>query len=209
MILKTLELPPFMSNCYIVGSEATGEGMIIDPGSKASSILKTVHELGLSIPLIVATHSHLDHVAALKEVKEKTGAQYAIHEAEASDKLFRGVARIFGPLVGGSFDAPPKPDRMLHDGDIIEVGDLRFTVLHTPGHSPGGISLWGHGIVFSGDTLFNFSIGRTDFPGCSHTQLMESIFAKLMVLPDETVVLPGHGTQTTIGEERLRNPFLS
>ena len=106
---------------------------------------------------------------------------------------------------------PPQmatPERLLKDGDIIEVVDLRFTVLHTPGHSPGGISLYGHGAVFSGDTLFNFGIGRTDFPGCSHTELMDSIHNKLMVLPDETIVLPGHGPRTTIATERKYNPFL-
>jgi len=102
----------------------------------------------------------------------------------------------------------PEPDRLLHDGDILEVGELRFTVLHTPGHSPGGISLVGNGVVFSGDTLFNFGIGRTDFPGCSQEQLLQSIRTKLMTLPDETIVLPGHGPQTTIGTERNWNPFL-
>ncbi len=97
---------------------------------------------------------------------------------------------------------------VVDDGDVIEVGDLRFTVLHTPGHSPGGISLYGHGVAFVGDTLFNFSIGRTDFPGCSHRQLMDSIETKLMTLPDDTIVYPGHGPKTTIRTERQHNPFL-
>ena len=102
----------------------------------------------------------------------------------------------------------PQPERVLREGDIVECGELRFKVLHTPGHSPGGISLLGHGVVFCGDTLFNYSIGRTDFPGCSYEQLMSSIFSKLMVLPDDTVVLCGHGPETTIGVERKHNPFL-
>jgi glyoxylase-like metal-dependent hydrolase (beta-lactamase superfamily II) len=110
--------------------------------------------------------------------------------------------------LDASKDSMPEPDRLLHDGDILEVGELRFTVLHTPGHSPGGISLVGNGVVFSGDTLFNFGIGRTDFPGCSQEQLLQSIRTKLMTLPDETIVLPGHGPQTTIGTERNWNPFL-
>jgi glyoxylase-like metal-dependent hydrolase (beta-lactamase superfamily II) len=107
-----------------------------------------------------------------------------------------------------SFQAPPKPDRLLRDGDRIEIGDLHFEVLHTPGHSAGGICLSAHGVVFSGDTLFNFGIGRTDFPGCSHERLIKSIREKLMVLPDETLVYPGHGPPTTIGDERRGNPFL-
>ena len=108
---------------------------------------------------------------------------------------------------GGS-KRPPEPDRLLHEGDVIKLGELSFTVLHTPGHSPGGISLVGHGLVFCGDTLFNYGIGRTDFPGCSQAQLMESIRTKLLTLPDDTIVLPGHGPQTTIGEERQGNPWL-
>jgi glyoxylase-like metal-dependent hydrolase (beta-lactamase superfamily II) len=113
-----------------------------------------------------------------------------------------------GMFMSGSAEPLPKPDILLKDGEAIEVGDLSFTVLHTPGHSPGGISLYGHGMVFVGDTLFNFSIGRTDFPGCSHQQLIESINSKLLTLPDETIVYPGHGPQTTIRAERQHNPFL-
>jgi hydroxyacylglutathione hydrolase len=111
--------------------------------------------------------------------------------------------------MGGSFSQPPTPDRLLKDGDTIDVDGLHFTVLDTPGHSPGGISLYGHGIVFSGDSLFNYGIGRTDFPGCSHEKLVDSIQNKLMTLPDETIVYPGHGPSTTIGEERRGNPFLT
>ena len=119
------------------------------------------------------------------------------------------ISRMLATMTGGSFDQLPKPDKLLKDGDTIDIDNLCFTVLHTPGHSPGGISLYGHGIVFSGDTLFNYGIGRTDFPGCSHNQLMHSIQNKLMTLPDNTVVYPGHGPSTTIGEERRGNPFLT
>jgi glyoxylase-like metal-dependent hydrolase (beta-lactamase superfamily II) len=111
-------------------------------------------------------------------------------------------------MTGGSFSQLPKPDRLLKDGDTIDIDGLHFTVLHTPGHSPGGISLYGHEIVFTGDALFNYGIGRTDFPGCSYDQLMASIQNKLMTLPDETIAYPGHGPSTTIGEERRGNPFL-
>ena len=182
--------------------------MIIDPGAEAKRILKTVNDLELTVPLIVVTHVHGDHVGALNPVKEATGAEFALHEAEANADL--GVfSRMLSTMMGGSFSNLPEPDRLLKDGDKIDVDGLRFTVLHTPGHSAGGISLYGHGVVFSGDTLFNYGIGRTDFPGCSYAQIMDSIQNKLMTLPEETVVYPGHGPATTIGEERRGNPFLA
>jgi len=204
MILKMLVVGPFMSNCYIVGSESTEEGMIIDPGAEAKEILNNVKELGLNIKIIVLTHAHIDHIGALKEVKDATGAEVAIHGDDAD--LLR--ERSLGMAFGISYPNPPAPDRLLKGGDSIDIGDLHFLVLHTPGHSLGGICLFGHGIVFSGDTLFNYGIGRTDFPGCSYNQLMNSIHTKLMVLPDDTVVYPGHGPDTTIGAERRGNPFL-
>jgi len=208
MILKALAVGPFASNCYLVGSETSKKGIIIDPGAEADTILDAVSRLGLTIEQIVVTHSHIDHVAALKEVKESTGADFVIHEDEAESEMLQGLGRQLSGLMGTPFESLPKPDRLLHGGDVIEVDGLRFTILHTPGHSPGGISLLGDGVVFTGDTLFNFGIGRTDFPGCSYSQLMDSIQTKLMVLPDETVVLPGHGSQTTIGTERQWNSFL-
>jgi len=208
VIIEGLEVGPFFSNCYIVGSEKTKEGMIVDPGAEAELILKTAAELGLSITLIVATHTHLDHLGALAQVKEATRAKFAVHEAEAAKKGVPVLNQMMGSLLGGSSRSSPEPDKILHEGDIIEIGELSFSVLHTPGHSPGGICLLGHGVVFCGDTLFNFSIGRTDFPGGDYDQLMESIHSKLMVLPDETRVLCGHGPETTIGFERRRNPFV-
>lgn len=208
MILKTLVVGPVAANCYIVGAESSKRGIVIDPGADAKLILKTVNDLSLTISLIVATHLHFDHVGALAPVKEITGAKFALHKAEA-DAGFGMLSRMLSSVMGGSFSQPPKPDRLLKDGDMIEVDGLRFTVLYTPGHSPGGISLYGHGIVFSGDTLFNYGIGRTDFPGCSYEQLIDSIQNKLMTLPDETIVYPGHGPATTIGDERRGNPFLT
>ncbi len=208
MILKLLTVGPFASNCYIVGSESSKRGIIIDPGAEAKLILKTVNDLGLTISLIVVTHMHFDHVGALTPVKEGTGAKFALHEAETEAGL--GVfSRMLSSMTGGSFSQLPKPDRLLKDGNTIDIDGLHFTVLHTPGHSPGGISLYGHEIVFTGDALFNYGIGRTDFPGCSYDQLMDSIQNKLMTLPDETIVYPGHGPSTTIGEERRGNPFLA
>lgn len=205
MILKGLEVGPLASNCYIVGSEATREGMIIDPGDEADTILRAVKVEKLDIKLIVVTHGHTDHIGALKEVKDATGAPFAMHPDDGR-LLQARMARLFGS--SGDADSNPEPDRLLKDGDFIDIGDLHFTVIHTPGHSPGGICILGHGILFSGDTLFQSSIGRADFPGSSYAQLLNSIHTKLMILPDETVVLPGHGPETTIGDERRWNPFL-
>ena len=179
--------------------------MIIDPADEAGEILKSVEELGLEIKFIVLTHGHPDHVGALKEIKEATGAEVAIHtdDAESLQQQYLGF------LFGLSYQIPPPPERLFKDGDSIDIGDLHFGVIHTPGHTPGGICLLGHGVLFSGDTLFNYGIGRYDLPGGNYSQLMDSLQTKLMVLPDDTIVYPGHGPDTTIGTERRGNPFLS
>ena len=207
MILKTLVVGPFGSNCYIVGSEAGKHGLIIDPGADGKQILRAVNDSGLRISTIVITHAHIDHVGALAAIKEATGAKFAIHEAETGSGLGM-LSTMLSSITGGSFSQPPQPDRLLKDGDTIDVDGLSFTVLHTPGHSPGGISLYGNGILFSGDTLFNYGIGRTDLGGGNYEQIIDSIKNKLLILPEETVVYPGHGPATTIGEEKRGNPFL-
>jgi len=203
VILKKLVVGPIASNCYIVGSEATKEGMIIDPGADADEILKKVRGLGLKIKLIVLTHRHPDHVGAAGQVKEATGAEVAAH-VEAAKYLPQSPSYIFE----SPYQASPYPDRLLKGGDSIDIGDLHFTVLHTPGHTPDGISLMGNGVVFTGDTLFNYGIGRYDLVDGNYQQLMDSIHNKLMVLPDDTRVYPGHGPDTTISTERRANPFL-
>ena len=207
MIVEKLVVGPYASNCYIVGSQSNKEGMIIDPGDEAKRILKKVEELKLDIKLIVLTHGHIDHTGALKEVREATGAEVAVHTDDAQS-LGRGGSLISVLMPGLSYPTPPPPDRLLKDGDSIDIGDLHFLVLHTPGHTSGGICLLGEGVVFSGDTLFNYGIGRSDLPGGSHSQLMDSLQTKLMTLPDDTIVYPGHGPETTIGAERRGNPFL-
>ena len=205
MIIERLEVGPIASNCYLVGADSHQEGMIIDPGAEADKILKRVEVLGFKVKIIVLTHSHMDHVGALTEVKEATNAEVAVHVEDARSLQASQSSGIF---FGLSEQAPPPPDRLLKGGDSIDIGELHFLVLHTPGHTPGGICLLGEGVVFSGDTLFNFGIGRTDFPNGSHHQLLKSIHTKLMVLPDGTADYPGHGPETTIGTERQWNPFL-
>jgi len=204
MIFKKLVVGPLATNCYIVGSESSKEGMIIDPGDEGEVILRNVKDLGLEIKSIILTHGHIDHIGALKEVKEATGAEVAIHSDDARALQEKSVST----LLGLSYPTPPPPDRLLRDGDSMDIGDLHFLVLHTPGHSPGCICLLGEGIIFSGDTLFNFGIGRYDLPGGNYSQLVNSIHTRLMKLPDNTAVYPGHGLDTTIGTERSGNPFL-
>ncbi|MFH1003618.1 MAG: MBL fold metallo-hydrolase [Chloroflexota bacterium] len=205
MILETLEVGPFASNCYIVGDEAARAGMIIDPGDEGGAILRTVKALKLDIKLIVLTHGHMDHIGGLTAVKEGTGATVCAHAGDADFIQERPRRSV---LTGAPYPTVPPVDRWLNGGDTLAVGNLSFTVLPTPGHSQGGICLLGHGVLFAGDTLFNYGIGRTDLPGGNYQQLMDSIHTKLMVLPDDTVVYPGHGPQTTIGAERRANPFL-
>jgi len=204
VILEKLVVGPLASNCYIVGSEVPREGMIIDPGDEAEQILSRINDLQLDIKFTVLTHGHIDHIGAVKEVCKVTGAEICVHTDDAQSlKGWR-----MGSMLGSFYPAPPPPDKLLKDGDNIDIGDLHFLVLHTPGHTPGGICLLGQGMVFTGDTLFNCGIGRTDLLGGSQYQLLNSLHTKLMILSDDTIVYPGHGPETTIGAERRGNPFL-
>ncbi len=200
MVLKGMEVGQLMANCYLVGSAGKKEALVIDPGDEAEAILKVAAGDKVDIKQIILTHGHYDHTGAVGKLKTATGAILLMHR----DDLETAMARHRRPPTDGL----PQPDKLLQGGDTIQVGEFSFLVLHTPGHSPGGICLYGHGVVFTGDTLFNSGIGRYDFPGSSGVKLMDSIMTKLMVLPDETLVLPGHGPASTIGNERRYNPFL-
>jgi len=202
LILRKLVIGELMTNCYIVGSEGTKEGMVIDPADDAATILKAAEALGLKIKYIVLTHSHPDHFAALAELKKATGANVLVHTEDAEILEMPPIA------FGATFSQLPPADRQLEDGDTIELGNLRFTVIHTPGHSPGSICLLTDGVLFSGDTLFNYGVGRYDLPGGSLEKLMDSLHRKVLTLPDRTKVYPGHGPETTIGNEKRSNPFL-
>ena len=206
MILKALTVGFIATNCYIVGSEVSKKCMVIDPGADAKSILKAIENAQLSVALIVTTHSHFDHLGAVSSLKAASGARFAV--GAGSGKYTPGAfVKLVAAMSGGSARIP-EPDEFLKDGDKIDIDDLHFEVLFTPGHSPDEISLYGQGVLFSGDTLFNAGIGRTDFLGCSYEQLELSIKTKLYTLPDSTIVYPGHGPATTIGNEKRGNPFI-
>ncbi len=206
MVLIRLIVGPLQVNCFILADEKTKDAVVIDPGDDAGDILKIIKEKGLTVRYIVNTHGHFDHVGANKAVKDATGAEILMHEADApllADAADQAI--VFGMRV----DHPPRPDRFVGDGDVITAGEVSLKVLNTPGHSPGGISLLEQGMVFTGDALFAGSIGRTDFPGGDLLTLLRSIKMNLMTLPDETKVFSGHGPASTIGDERTENPFLN
>ena len=231
MIIERLVVGPIEANCYLVADEASKEGMIIDPGADAPVILKRILQLGLKIKYIVLTHSHFDHVSAAGAVKKATGATLAAHEADVKSLNDGLLARLAGKLRRYGFDMAillqnaveaailarlagivsekvPPPDVLLKGWETLSIGKLDFTVLHVPGHSPGGIALYGADAIFSGDSLFEMSIGRTDLPGGSYDQLIDSLNCRLLVLDDDIKVYPGHGPDTTIGAERRGNPYL-
>lgn len=208
MIFETFPVGPLGTNCFILGSPETGEGIVVDPGAEPDRILAAVNRLGLTIRLVINTHGHFDHVGGNRRVLEATGAELLIHE---EDVYLLPRAADVAAMYGLTTENSPRPARTLTDGMGIAVGDLTLTVLHTPGHTPGGCSLYlaAEGFVITGDTLFADGVGRTDFPGSSHAALMASIREKLFTLPDETRAFPGHGPATTIGHERRHNPYVT
>ncbi|MDA3898103.1 MAG: MBL fold metallo-hydrolase [Desulfobacteraceae bacterium] len=205
MIIKTLAVGPIMANCYIVGCENTKEAVVIDPGDEADKILMALAESQLTVKYIINTHGHFDHVGANKKMKEATGAEILIHTADA--EMLEQIS-IASQAFGMSVENSPPADRTIDEEDQITFGDITFNVIHTPGHSLGGISLSTDGVVFVGDSLFYGSIGRTDFPGGDYNTLISSIKNKLFPLGDDVVVYTGHGPETTIGQEKRMNPFL-
>jgi glyoxylase-like metal-dependent hydrolase (beta-lactamase superfamily II) len=209
MILKVLAVGPFQSNCYILADKATREAAIIDPGDEPEKILRAAK--GLEVKLLLLTHGHLDHVSGTRRLKEATGAPILIHEADRA--LYEGLRGqyaaapgLFGLSLGPGHDPLPA-DGTLTEGQEVAFGPRRLRVIHTPGHTPGCCSFLGDGLLFPGDTLFCGGIGRTDLGGGDLDQEMESIRSKLYTLDPRTAVYPGHGPETSIGDEKAGNPY--
>ncbi|SFR03048.1 MBL fold metallo-hydrolase [Desulfoscipio geothermicus] len=204
MIFTGLEVGPLGTNCYIIGCAETGFGAVIDPGDEDARILEQLQHLKLKCQYIILTHGHVDHIGAVGEVHAATGAAVCIHQADA-ERLVNPARYSLLPVDSVK---PKTADRLLKDGDKIQVGKTTLEVIHTPGHTPGGVCLKTEDILFTGDTLFAGSVGRSDLPGGSHNQLINSIKTKLLAFPDATKVYPGHGPASTIGAEKKFNPFL-
>ncbi len=204
--VKSLVTGELKANCYLLGCADCGEAMVIDPGGKAKRILEILEEKGLVLKSVVNTHGHFDHVGGNRELIEATAAELMIHEADLA--ILQG-APDHAPCFGcRSVPSSPEPTRLLRDRDHIALGKYLFEVIHVPGHSPGGICLLGEGRLFCGDSLFAGSIGRTDLPSGDHGALVMALRKRILTLPDEIVVCPGHGPETTVGRERRSNPFL-
>lgn len=205
MILQKLCVGELSTNCYILGDEKTKEGVVIDPGGDFDLIDENIEKLNLKIKYIILTHGHIDHIKALVPLKKKTKAKVLIHKEDLP--ILSNPTYNLSQFIGedSSFS---EPDILLKDGDTIEFGKTKLLVLHTPGHTPGSISLYTDNLLFTGDTLFCEGVGRTDLPGASCEKLFSSIKQKLFTKPDDTEVFPGHGPSTTIGWEKKNNPWI-
>ncbi len=205
MNIETIIVGPIDVNCYIVSCPKTALAAVIDPGENADDILQFLKSKSLDLKYILLTHGHFDHIGAVVPVKKITSAKILMHEA---DQMLVDAARQQSMAFGMPPVEPFKPDLYIKDGDLVDIGSLQAKVLHTPGHSPGGVSFLFEKNVFAGDTLFYGGIGRTDLPGGSMSQLVSSIKEKLFVLPESITVYSGHGPSTTIGREKKYNPFI-
>jgi glyoxylase-like metal-dependent hydrolase (beta-lactamase superfamily II) len=205
LIIKELVVGPLMANCFIFGCEETKEAVVIDPGGDADRILFSLADPGLKVKYIINTHGHFDHVSANGKIKDATGADILIHPLDAP---MLGMLSSNAAVFGISVENSPPCDQTIEEGDTVSFGKITLNVIHTPGHTPGGISLYTDKIVFVGDTLFAGSIGRTDFPGGDFNTLISSIKTKLFKMDDDMRVLSGHGPETSIGSEKRFNPFV-
>lgn len=206
LIIKELVVGPLMANCFIFGCEETKEAVVIDPGGDADRILRSLADSELKVKYIINTHGHFDHVSANGTIKDATGADILIHPLDAP---MLGMLSSNAAVFGISVENSPPCDQTIEEGDTVSFGKITLKVIHTPGHTPGGISLYTDKIVFVGDTLFAGSIGRTDFPGGDFNTLISSIKTKLFKMDDDMRVLSGHGPETSIGSEKRFNPFVA
>jgi len=202
--IHSLVVGRVQTNCVIVQSQA--EAIIVDPGDEPERILRFIKDINATPTRIVATHTHFDHVLGVDGVRKATKTPFMIHRDDLP--MLESMQSRVRQFMGFESPPPPKVDGYLKDGELLELGDETIRVLHTPGHSPGSISLVGDGYVLTGDALFNQSIGRTDLPGGDLNTLVRSIMERLFKLEDDTTVYPGHGPETTIGDEKLANPFV-
>lgn len=201
---ETIVVGALETNCYII-FDGEDNAIIIDPGGEPEKISLFIKNKNLKPQMIINTHGHADHCGGNKFLKKKYSIPILMHENDV--KILNSFEnKFFFPLMHGS--PSPNPDRFIKDGELIEFGGNTLKIIHTPGHTPGSISIFTDGIFFSGDLIFSGSVGRTDLPGGSWNQLIDSIKNKVLSLPDETIILPGHGPSTTVGEERRNNPFL-
>ncbi|MBI5183178.1 MAG: MBL fold metallo-hydrolase [Nitrospinae bacterium] len=207
MINKRIVVGVYEVNCYIVGCKGHNKAVIIDPGDEGDKILKYIEKEDIDVRYIISTHAHADHIGAIADIKARTGASFLLHE---DDVVILNAIQTRDMITYLGLKPSPQPDRLIKGDEIIELcDDLFFKVLHTPGHTPGGISLLVNNYVYTGDALFAGSIGRTDFPMGSYPDIIDSIKTKLMTLDDNVRVLPGHGPDTTIGYERKNNLYLT
>lgn len=205
MILESLPTGPLQVNCYIVACGASRQAAVIDPGGDVAQILALLKRHDLKVSMVINTHGHFDHVGGNRQLLTATGAELLLHRA---DSQLLASAAAHAAAYGLGAEASPAPQRLLEGGERLQLGELLIDILHTPGHTPGGICLLIDDQVIVGDTLFAGSVGRTDLPGGDHQTLIESIRDKLLVLPDATIAHPGHGPATSIGREKRTNPFL-
>lgn len=205
-IVRGIVVGAFQENCWVIGNRRTGEAICVDPGDEPDEILAMARDMGVAIKYIANSHAHIDHILGVRAVRETTGARFLLHPGDL--ELARTTVDSARRWMGSNIEAPPEPDALMADGDEIDIDGLKLRVLHTPGHTQGSVCFYADGILFAGDTLFNGSIGRTDLPGGDYDQEMASIVERLMTLPEDTIVLPGHMDQTTVGQERARNPYV-
>jgi hydroxyacylglutathione hydrolase len=208
MIHEIIPVGPLQCNCSIVGDEVSHEAIVIDPGDEIDSILALLKKHGLTVKQIVVTHAHIDHVGGAMKLKQATGAPILLNE---NDSALLAMLDVQASWLGMRAPGPVGIDASLSDGDLVRAGSLQGQVIHTPGHTEGSICVLfqPQNTLIAGDTLFAGSIGRTDLPGGNYKKIIDSLRGKLLALPDQTVVVPGHGGLTTIGQERESNPFLT
>ncbi|MBZ5616665.1 MAG: MBL fold metallo-hydrolase [Acidobacteriia bacterium] len=208
MIHKILPVGPLQCNCSVIGDETTREAMVIDPGDDIEDVLAIVRRYQLEVKQIVITHAHIDHVGGAMKLRAQTGAPILLNQ---NDYALLKMLDVQASWLGMAPPGKVAIEANIADGETLQTGGLTANVLHTPGHTEGSVCLYfpAEKLLISGDTLFARSIGRTDLPGGSFEKIIRSLHDRVLTLPDETVVIPGHGPRTTIGEEREENPFLA